>query len=285
MRPFVALAIMAFVGVFVSISRADTLIYSNGFESGQPGASDFYDSTTNTQGADITVVPSGGGTLHLTAASGNNYAEITNVDDTYQTVYGESVYTDYGAPTGIPISGPFFESTAYYINTSWAAASPNDNYAGFWIDTTPNADPGYLDETNFRIIDTGNGQIGVNFVGLNGSGSATITTSGWYTFKTTFQNDGSGNVENVMSVIDSMGNVVGSFTSDSSLPIADLIGTNYGDWTTVWQDGFAGDTLGIDNVEVGSISTAPLPSAAFAGIFLLSGLFIFRSVRGSRATA
>ena len=244
-------------------------IYSNGFEPGDPGTADFYDSTTNTQGADITIVPSGGGTLGLTAASGNYYAEITNVHDTYQSGYGQSVYTNYGSNTGIPISGPFYESTAYYINTGWAAASPNNNYAGFWIDTTPNTDPGFVDETNFRIIDTGNGQIGVTMVGLNGTGSATITTSGWYTFKTTFENDGSGNVLNNMSVTDSVGNVVGSYAADSSLPYADLTGTNYGDWTTVWQNGFAGDTLGIDDVQVGTVPEPASLSLLGLGIPLL----------------
>lgn len=34
---------------------------------------------------------------------------------------------------------------------------------------------------------------------------------------------------------------------------SDLQGTNYGDWTTVWSDGFAGNTLDIDNVEVGTV--------------------------------
>ena len=257
-----------------SAASADTL-YSNGFEPGDPGTRDFYDSTTNAQGADITIVPNGEGTLGLTAPSGTHYAEITNVDDTYQAPppspgYGESVYTDYGAQAnhnnGIVTNGPFYESTAYYINTSWAAASPNNNYQGFWIDTTPNMDPGYLDETNFRIVDTGNGSIGVQFVGLNGSGSTTITSSGWYTFKTTFENDGSGNVLNVMSVSDSLGNVVGSYAADSSLPFSALTGTNYGDWTTVWQDGFAGDVLGIDNVEVGSITPEPSIVVSLAGL-------------------
>ncbi|MGD0769520.1 MAG: PEP-CTERM sorting domain-containing protein [Tepidisphaeraceae bacterium] len=239
------------------------VLYSNGFESGDPGAADFYDSTTNIQGpnagSNITVVPSGGGALGLTPASGSYYAEITNTDNAYGYSCGQSVYTDYGAPNGIAINGPFYESTDYYINTSWAAAGPNTNYEGFWIDTNPNNtdnDPTwgyYLDETNFRIVDTGNGNIGVEFVGLNGIGSTTITSSGWYTFKTTFENDGGGNVLNNMSVTDSLGNVVGSYAADSSLPFADLTGTNYGDWTTVWEDGFANDVLGIDNVEVGTV--------------------------------
>lgn len=255
-----------------STANADSL-YFNGFEPGDPGTRDFYDSTTDAQGADITIVPNGGGQLHLTAPTGSYYAEITNVDNTYNPGYsGQSVFTDYGAQatgSGVVTNGPFYESTAYYINTSWAAASASNNYVGFWIDTTPSTDPVYLDETNFRIVDTGNGSIGVNFVGLNGSGSTTITSSGWYTFKTTFQNDGHGNVENVMSVSDSSGNVIGSYTVDSSLPFSALTGTNYGDWTTVWQNGFANDVLGIDNVEVGSITPEP---AEFVGLIGMAGV-------------
>jgi hypothetical protein len=268
------LCVTVILWMLSAFSRAG-VIYSNGFEPGDPGTADFYDSTTNTQGADITVVPSGGGTLQLTAPQGTHYAEITNVHDTYNfgqvgpSGYGESVYTDYGAPTGIPISGPFYESTAYYINTAWPAASANNNFAGFWIDTTPNNDPGYKDETNFRIIDTGSGQIGVQMVGLNGTGAATITTSGWYTFKTTFEDDGSGNVLNNMSIIDSLGNTLGSYAADSSLPVADLVGTNYGDWTTVWQNGFAGDVLGIDDVQVGTV-----PEPASMGLICVGGAAI-----------
>jgi hypothetical protein len=288
MRNIISTFFVIAVASMTCAARAGTL-YFNGFELGQPGTADFYDSSNNTQGADITIVPSGGGSLHLTAPGGSNYAEITNVPDAYQNPgYGQSVYTDYGAQRlslpsgGIAISGAFYESTEYYINTSWAAAGPDNNFEGFWIDTTPNTDPGYLDETNFRISDTGNNQIGVEFVGLNGTGNTTITQSGWYTFKTTFQNDGSGNVLNNMSVIDSNGNVIGSYGADSSLPVASLTGTSYGDWTTVWEDGFAGDVLGIDNVEVGTISGVPLPGAVWGGGLLMAGLALWNVCRNRR---
>ena len=158
-------------------------------------------------------------------------------------------------------------------------ASASGNYAGFWIDTTPNIDTAYLDETNFRIIDTGNGQIGVQMVGLHGSGNATITQSGWYTFKTTFENDGHGFVMNTMSVIDSMGNVVGSATVDSMLPFTSLVGTNYGDWTTVWQNGFANDTLGIDNVTVATLPPLPATKSLWGGLGLGLVLMAMRARR------
>jgi hypothetical protein len=252
------------IALITSHSVQAAVEYFNGFEPGDSGTRDFYDSTTNAQGFNISIVPNGGGVLGLTAPSGTHYAEITNTNDAYQNPgYGQSVYTDYGAQAlghGV-VSSSFYESIKVYINTGWSAAGPNNNNQGFWIDTTPATDPGYLDETNYRIVDTGNGQIGVQMVGLNGTGSTTITSSGWYTFETTFENDGSGNVLNVMSVTDSVGNVVGSYSADSSLLFADLTGTSYGDWFTVWENDFANNVLAIDDVEVGTLGAAPEASS------------------------
>src|SRR5579872_1945157 len=79
----IVLGITVLLWIASAVTHAGVL-YFNGFEAGDPGTADFYDSTTNAQGADITIVPSGGGTLHLTAPGGGHYAEITNVHDTYQ---------------------------------------------------------------------------------------------------------------------------------------------------------------------------------------------------------
>ncbi len=153
-------------------------------------------------------------------------------------------------------NGAFYQSAAYYINTTWGAG-------GFWIDTTPKSDPGYVDETNFRVSSDGLGTVNVQLVGYqtvqpDGSfPSLNINTTGWYTFKTTFEDNG-GFVKNVLSVLDAGGNTVGSASQVSTMPFADLTGPSYGDWTTVWQNGFAQDFLGIDDVELGTID-APLP--------------------------
>jgi hypothetical protein len=288
----------AFLSIAPAMSRGQILYY-NGFEPGQPGATDFYDSTTGNQGQNITVVPNGGGALGLTAPSGGYYAEITNTDDAYSNAqslppgYGQSVYTDYGYqrnggtfdvngnPTapGVANNGlPFYESTAVYINANWAP-NPVADQTAFWIDTTPYNDPGYLDESNFRVSVPATGTIvvtaSIGNPGIEGA-VATITSSGWYTFKTTFENTG-GFVSNNLSIIDPLGNVVGSLDGVSTLPFADLLGTNYGDWFTVWDDGFgattgpdengAADTLGIDNVTVGVV-----PEPATFGILCLGGL-------------
>jgi hypothetical protein len=299
----IVLGLTVILWMVSAVSRAGVL-YFNGFETNDPGAADFYDTPTGTQPAtDMSIVQSGQGQLKLNAASGGHYAEINNVDNAYSTAtgiaagYGESVGTDYGfvrnGGTFDPISGnpngpgvatngqAFYESAAYYINMNWTA--PAATYApAFWIDTTPYNDPNFLDECNFRISVPGGAQpitVG-GFVGNPGTNGtvATITASGWYTFKTTFE-DHAGVVKNVMSIADSNGNTIGSFSGDSTLPFSDLAGTNYGDWTTVWQNGFgatsgpnengAADVLGIDDIQVGTVPEPASLSLVALGIPLL----------------
>ena len=83
-------------------------------------------------------------------------------------------------------------------------------------------------------------------------------------------------------MLDSSDNVVGSTSQVSDLLWSDLTGTGYGDWTTVWQNGFANDTLGIDDVEVGSISAVPLPSSAWSGLALIGGLGLLGAAKRLR---
>jgi hypothetical protein len=300
-RFIVAMVGMSTAAWFASTTARASVLYYNGFEPGQPGTTDFADSTLGTQPpppTEMAVVPSGGGTLHLPAASGSYYAEVHNVDDAYSIAngyplgYGQSVATDYGyvrnggtfvagAPTGPGVASngsPFYESSAIYIDPSWSApgSAANDNQ-GFWVDTTPYNDPNYADETNFRVNNGGNGTINVQMVGYGtntGSGypSVSITQPGWYTFKTTFE-DAAGNVANTLSVSDAGGTILGSAYNDPTLytPLAwnDLQGTNYGDWFTVWSNGFANDTIGIDSVEVGTVPEPASLSLIGLGVPLL----------------
>src|SRR5208282_556350 len=141
--------------------------------------------------------------------------EIYNTDNGYSNQagpppgYGQSIYTDYGytrTGSGVVTNGAFYESTAYYINTNWAAPT-NSSVPAFWIDTTPSNDPNYLDETNFQVYVSGSGVVQV------GSAETTdplvnIATSGWYTFKTTFQEARNGTVMNIMSVINPEGRTI-----------------------------------------------------------------------------
>jgi hypothetical protein len=310
-RGTVAKMALAVAGLIISATPALShagVLYSTDFEPGDLGTSDFYDSTSGNQGENIAITANGTGALGLTAPSGTHYAEITNTDDAYSISqglaagYGQSTFTDYGyfrnggtfdpisgqpLGPGVATTGAFYESEQYYINTNWKAPSAALGPA-FWIDTTPFSDPNSKDETNFRVTVPGDNTVQVGgFIGNPGTNGpvATITSSGWYTFKTTFENTG-GFVSNDLSIINSLGVTIGSLDGLTTLPFADLSGTNYGDWTTVWQDGFgdttgpnengAADVLGIDDVQVGTV-----PEPTSLGLIALAGVAVLRRRRRS----
>ena len=122
----IALALLG----FTTDSAYAGILYSNGFEPTDSGTRDFYDSTTNVEGANIAIVASGGGALGLTAASGSHYAEITNTDDAYSIAnslpsgYGQSVYTDYGPRPPAAASSPAAHSTNRPHTTSIRIGRP-----------------------------------------------------------------------------------------------------------------------------------------------------------------
>jgi hypothetical protein len=296
-----SLGIAAPLWIMSGVGHAGVL-YFNGFEPGQPGTADFYDGTTSLPAVlpEMTIVPNGGGQLGLTAASGSFYAEVENQpgtsdEDGVQTPgydpshnYGNSVFTDYGAQrlygpntaqSGVATSGPFYESSAIYLNTSWAPPS----YApapAFWIDTTPNNSTGgvWNDETNFRVSETTPGNITVQLCSASQSGTVvSIPSSGWYTFETTYEESMDGSITNDLSVIDAGGDVLGSWTSaDESDQFSTITGTNYGEFVSNWRNGFANNVLGIDNIEVG---TVPEPAS-----FSLMGVGALALLRRRRRT-
>src|SRR5690242_16737733 len=68
----------------------------------------------------IVSVPAGGGTLHLPAASGSRYAELTNVPDSYGTPgYGGAQYSYFGFNKSQPYPGNFSQSISMYIDKDW----------------------------------------------------------------------------------------------------------------------------------------------------------------------
>jgi len=264
--------------------RAD-IPYSNGFET--PGSqNDFYGITAGggygsyVKGNNITRVASG--TYGINASSGNYYAVVHNVDANYYepgpppvptSSYGQAVYTAYnssgGADQNPAPNGFFTESTAVYVNLTpstygyWAPPT-NPNVPAFYIDSTPagtvsdpNAVPvDFNDEINFRISVPTAGTVSVGGYGASGSGHvASITQTGWYTFLMTFATGSSGYVQNTLSVLNSSNAVLGSVTVQSNNMLNSYLGgTGYGDWFTIWQNGFAGDNIAIDDV-----ATTPEP--------------------------
>jgi hypothetical protein len=76
----------------------------------------------------------------------------------------------------------------------------------------------------------------------------------------------------------SLGDTIGSFDGVSTLPFSALTGTNYGDWVTRWDNGFAADVLAIDDVQVGTV-----PEPASFSVLVLGGMALL--ARRRRRTA
>jgi hypothetical protein len=257
----------------IGTCRADVPnLYFQGFETDTSGW--FQDSGGDGNGS-ITQVASGGGSLGLTAADGNYYAEVHNNTNAYQTGFGtggESFFEGDGTnPTPYP-GTPYYQSIDVYIDTGLSNAVASQ-YA-YWIDMFPTTTAaggdsigcGQIacgDEHNFRLAYDGSS---VN-VYVDGGGSiATITTSGWYRFEATYAPGAtpSSDVQTNMNVFDLSGNLLGTEAVEGDSDGESLISSDLGGpgmvWLPVWQDGFSNDLLGIDDVEAGTLAAVPEPS-------------------------
>lgn len=203
----------------------------------------------------ITRVKSKGGTLGLKAAKGHYYAELQNLHDGYQAGYGDGGYSFYGGADAV-YHGAFYQSIDVYIDANWTPATLS--YApSFWIDMTPyHADPNnYGAEHNFHVKATGS-HVDVTVDGETNH-IASITKSGWYTFAMLYSKapNPANPVITDMVILDAKRKLVANTRVEATSPggpfaSADLRGNGYV-WITVWQNGFAGDVLGIDNVRTG----------------------------------
>jgi hypothetical protein len=196
--------------------------------------------------------PSGGGTLHLTAASGGYYAEVHNIDDDYIAgYYGDSGYSLFGFASQPAFPGNFSQSIKMYVFANWPTALYNG--PGIWIDETPGSPAGnYGAEHNFRLTPTGS-SVGV-YVDGQASPIANITVSGWYNFQMTFMKGANPTdlVTTNMNVFNPSGVLIGTTTVVANSPggpllSQDLQGPGYV-WLTVWPDGWANDVVAIDDV-------------------------------------
>ncbi|HTV48358.1 MAG TPA: PEP-CTERM sorting domain-containing protein [Phycisphaerae bacterium] len=280
--------------------RAD-IPYSNGFETSN-SQDDFFGTTgsNGSYGAGLNISRMYTGTNGIPAASGNYYAQVNNVNNDYfdpegnpTPGIGQAVYTAFNssgnADENPAPNGFFTESTAVYVNLTpstygyWAPPTTPGTPA-FWIDSSPAGDASdgayagyadYRDEVNFQISVPTAGTVNVNS-NFNPTTFATINSTGWYTFLMTFNSSGGPYVQNVLSVLNSNGNLLGSATNLSTMPSGDMGGTAYGDWFTLWQNNFAGDTIAIDNV-----ATTPEPGPlALLGLGAV-GLLLKRRKRRS----
>lgn len=240
--------VTAFAALLLLATAASALLnYFQGFE---VNTGDW----TVSQG--ITRVPSGGGTLSLPSSSGNWHAEIQNLHDGYAAWFGDAGYSRYGGSDST-YNGDFYQAIDVYIDVNWAPPVHYPTEKAFWIDMTPyHADSGnYGAEHNFRLKALGS-TVEV-YVDGQTTPIATLTASGWYTFEMVWRRAPilSDPVISDMNVYNSTHTLQGTtvvYATSPGGPFAssDLRGNGYV-WITLWQNGFAGDVLAIDNERTG----------------------------------
>ncbi len=241
----------------------------------------------------------------INAASGSYYAVIGNADNTYlKGSLGNGGYTAFGypaapAPSDETYPGSFTQSISLYVAPSAWAPPANPSVSAFWIDMAPTASAatgsyagqplfggaGYATganggtaENDFAFNVPTSGTVQINALGNSGSTDAitTIKQDGWYTFAITYSKGADGYVQEALNVYDNSGNLLSGETpqlfdltptntgTTLGVPNADLGGPNY-IWFTVWQNGFANDSLAIDNVTA-------TPEPASLGLLGVGGL-------------
>jgi hypothetical protein len=236
------------------------VIYSQGFEADTSG---WYDANYD---------PGGAARVLGAAASGSYYGRIQNINDTYQTGYGNGGFSRLGRTPGVPAAYPgsiFFQSVDVYIDPSTAAPTVA-GIAAFWIDMYPsalNAGNPYGDEHDFALYYDG-ASTTVKADNGNGPTLTTITEQGWYRFYATYAKDSNplNPVINTLSVQTIGGATLGTTydalgNSGGVLSSTDLGGPGV-IWFTVWQNGFANNVLNIDNVQSGAVSEGTVPEPA-----------------------
>jgi hypothetical protein len=247
-RSLLPVAMIAMSGLFLTVvehAQAQPLAFQ-GFET---NTGDWTPITTRT--------PSGGGVLHLQAASGNYYAELTNVHDSYLPGFGGAEFSFFGFATAQPYPGYFSQSISMYVFANWAPAIYNG--PGVWIDMSPTQPlNNFGGEHNFRLTPTGSSVIVT--VDGNVTPTATLTASGWYKFQMTYQKGATPTalVPTEMKIFNPAGSLVGITNVVSNSPAGPLLSQDLGGpgyvWITVWPNGWANDVLAIDNVRADAFS-------------------------------
>ncbi|HEY1092830.1 MAG TPA: PEP-CTERM sorting domain-containing protein [Burkholderiaceae bacterium] len=232
-------------GLLLAASASAAPLYANGFEV------NVADWTSTAKVAS--------GTGGITAATGGNYANVTNGAFTQWGGY------NYGA--GNNVATAFKEYTTsldIYLNVGGGAASGtrfdfdsaiSDAAGGFMRDFIFNA--AFLNG-GFVVSASNNSQPGSAYANNPDRDPFSITNTGWYTFEHHFYDDG-GVLAVDMLILDAADNVLHTWTLSNP---ADLIsgtgGNRYG-----WFDYSQFQTLAIDNAELNVIqATANVPEPA-----------------------
>lgn len=236
----VAVAVVCGIGG-VADSRADTLVFDQGFEADAAGWND--------SGAYGSITRDGSMSHGLSSASGGFHALVSE--------------TDYGPFTGFDgyrdeFGSGFKAQIDVYLDTNWAAG------AGFDYSVAANGTDGvHQRDFIFHVAkDTSTGSLLVG--GSNNTNFATredldtlsntyeVTASGWYTLQHDFYDDG-GVLAVDLNLLDKSGTVLFTETrTDGSDTIPDVVGGNrYGWFTHIGLgSGGQGGSLAVDNSQL-----------------------------------
>ena len=217
--------------------------YFNGFENASDVGTDPY--TSNEAMHDVDRVPSG--TNGVTSADGGWHAEARNAG---------LMFTRYGGYSNVFPTGGYTTSVDVYLDTD---DSPLGSDLRFdWSSAISTPAGTHRRDFVFSVGTNGTGGFAVSASNNSPGWPAnpardplTITTTGWYTFQHRFY-AAAGNVLAVeMSVLDSNGNVLKSWTlSDPT----DIIGTTVGGNRYGWLVTNAFTNLALDNITRSGVS-------------------------------
>jgi hypothetical protein len=241
----------------VSAAFAATLFFQ-GFETDTSGW--FDDSNAPPDSGLITREPSfytnGGGYANgIPSAAGGFHARVSSSDCVNDFGPGTDCYGPFtlwgtnGAGSVFP-SGGYVTELAIYLDVAWATTHPDVRFD--WLSSINDNTGSFLRDFAFNVGTQPSGAAGfyINAATNSTRGSsypentcpspsaapnicrtpAFITTSGWYTFRHTFHDDGSGNLAVDFTILDKDGNLVpgASWTIYSGDRTSSVGGTAYG---------------------------------------------------------
>jgi hypothetical protein len=229
--------------------------YFNGFE--DPGDAMSWPAPAETQAMfDVDRVPSG--TDGIPASSGGYFAEAAHNDYTSGTLVQLSRLGGYSS---LFPAGGFTTSIDVYLDMSLATGSNDLRFD--WSSAINDTSGAHRRDFIFSVGTSSTAGEFVMSASNNtpgwpanpGRDPFTVSTTGWYTFRNTFSDAGSGVLQDQLKVLDASGNVLHTWTlSDPS----DIIGTTVGGNRYGWLVYTDFPSLALDNVRRWSGTEASL---------------------------
>jgi len=235
----IALVIMMAASLFFAAASvgAEDSGYFNGFETDLDGWYEY--------NSEMTIVSSGHN--GITSADGDNHVVIT--PPMYDTWTG--VFTRWGGYSSVWPEGGFYTELDIYLDVEYATSNVGQQFD--FTSAVSKKDGDFRRDYIFSVGTTDEGFVmsasnnSPGWPANPGRNPVNIYTSGWYTFRHNFR-DVADVLTVEMEVIDSNGNVVGSWTlSDPTDIISTIIGGNRYGWFCFIEF----PELAIDNAERG----------------------------------